>query len=64
MVNTKKWRNYFEVNEELFIENISTIENKLDNVTGIDFFKLKEKYFGKDEDNGVLWLVRKIKNGK
>ena len=61
LVNTKKWGNYFKVDEMFFIKNIQEIDEKISLINRNYFNKIKEKYFGKDDDSGIDWIINKIK---
>lgn len=61
MINTYKWGNYFEVDDNFFISDINQIKDKVKNIDINKLEKLNSKYFGKSEDDGVEWVIDKIK---
>lgn len=59
-VDTTKWSNFFEVTDEFFVKDLGEIESKIQQSTNQNFEKIKLKYFGRDEDYCVNWLIKKI----
>lgn len=60
LVNTKKWGNYFNVDENIFIKNTNELEPKISKLANFNFEDLKLKYFGEDTDDGVQWVIKKM----
>lgn len=62
LVYTKKWGNYFEVKDDMYIKSIDDIDDKIIKAYSQDTSEIKENFFGKDEDKGVNWIIEKVKN--
>ena len=62
LVNTSKWGNYFQLSDEMFVENVDDLKTKIRQLKNQNLNKIKSKFFGEDDLDGSRWLLNQIIN--